>query len=103
MRADILEAALTQEQRDKGYWLKESDDDIVELWHYEAFIGRWSRTGATIAELRATAQEHIANELGVNCWLPGRFIEGRCCERINACNYILRRKTVRLSRPKSTS
>ena len=60
MRPDVLQAALTSEQRSKGYCLKELDDHTVELRHRGAFVAYWSQTGATIAEIRAMAEDHMA-------------------------------------------
>ena len=40
-----------------------------------------------VKQLGPRAASVSIQELGTNCWLPGRFIEGKRCCRIMQCNY----------------
>jgi hypothetical protein len=56
-----LEAALTPEQRRQGFSLVEPDDHTLELCYQGKPVARFSQSGATVAEIRATA-DRIADE-----------------------------------------
>jgi hypothetical protein len=57
----ILEAALTPEQRQKGFSLDEPDDHALRLLYQGEPVAYFSSTGATVAEIRAEA-DRIAKQ-----------------------------------------
>ena len=61
MMSAVLQDALTPEQRRQGFSLVEPDDHTVELWYQGKPVARFSQSGATVAEIRATA-DRIADD-----------------------------------------
>lgn len=61
MLKGILDAALTSEQRQKGFSLDEPDDHILQLLYKGKPVAYFSFSGATVAEIRATA-DRIAKQ-----------------------------------------
>lgn len=55
MLKGILEAALTAEQRERGFSLDESDDHTLRLLYQGEPVADFSSSGATVAEVRAEA------------------------------------------------
>lgn len=56
-----LQEVLSKQAREKGFWLREIGDQILELRRGDEFIARFSQTGATIAAL-----EHEVAEVALN-------------------------------------
>lgn len=55
MLKGILEAALTTEQRKRGFSLAEPDDHTLRLLYQGKPVADFSSSGATVAEIRAEA------------------------------------------------
>lgn len=54
LRSNLLEFALTEEQREQGFTLKE-DEDFLNLLYRGKVKAVFSAKGATFAEIRKTA------------------------------------------------
>jgi len=61
MAKKIIGIILTAEQRRKGFSLDEPDDHILRLLYHSKPAANFSSTGATVAEIRATA-DRIAKQ-----------------------------------------
>ena len=62
MMSAVLEDALTPEQRRQGFSLVEPDDHTLELCYQGKPVARFSQSGATVAEIRATADRISKNK-----------------------------------------
>jgi len=61
MMSAVLKAALTSEQSQQGFRLVEPDNHTLELCYQGKPVARFSQSGATVAEIRATA-DRIAHD-----------------------------------------
>jgi len=61
MAKQIIGVVLTAEQRRNGFSLDETDDHILCLLCHSKPVANFSSTGATVAEIRATA-DRIAKQ-----------------------------------------
>jgi len=58
----MLQALLTQEQRDAGLYLEEPDDHILVLKRGRQVVARFSQGGATPESIQREAQKHVKPE-----------------------------------------
>jgi len=61
MAKEIIGVILTAKQRQKGFRLDEPDDHILRLLYHSKPVANFSSTGATVAEIRGTA-DRIAKQ-----------------------------------------
>ena len=56
MMPKVLEAVLTPEQRQAGFWLCE-EEDFLHLYHAGDLVATFSSKGATVQSVRAEADQ----------------------------------------------